>query len=166
MEVEKEIESVLRKSHTEQFDWLENKFGLKLRVDLKVWPVFVEVTERRNLFVHSNGMVSHQYLEVCKRHGSIPDPDIIPGKVLSVTRPYFDAAHECLFEVGVKLAQVLWRKVQPSDLEHSDSRSSTEGWIRAVRRGTLQNCALPTRFLTETLKKHGQRGASVVDGYQ
>jgi hypothetical protein len=55
--VDKEVESVLRKNHTEQFDWLESKFGLRLREDLKAWPAFVEVTERRNLFVHTNGVI-------------------------------------------------------------------------------------------------------------
>jgi hypothetical protein len=62
--IDKEIESVLRKSHSEQFDWLENKFGLPLRSNLPAWTLFIEITERRNLFVHTNGLVSHQYLEV------------------------------------------------------------------------------------------------------
>lgn len=34
--VEKEVETVLRKSHSEQFDWLQNKFGLPLRKGLNV----------------------------------------------------------------------------------------------------------------------------------
>jgi hypothetical protein len=87
--IDKEIESVLRKSHAEQFDWLENKFGLTLRAGLDVWPTFVEVTERRNLFVHSNGIVSHQYLEVCRRHGSALEPDLVPGKALPRISPVF-----------------------------------------------------------------------------
>ena len=36
--IEKEVESLLRKSHAEQFDWLEGKFGLQLRKGLAVWP--------------------------------------------------------------------------------------------------------------------------------
>lgn len=44
--IEKEVETVLRKSHSEQFDWLENKFGLPLRKDLSIWPNFIEITER------------------------------------------------------------------------------------------------------------------------
>src|SRR5690606_38386335 len=48
--IEKEIESVLRESHSAQFDWLENKFNIKLREDLPCWPKFIEITERRNLY--------------------------------------------------------------------------------------------------------------------
>ncbi len=67
--LEKEIETLLRKSHAEQFEWLEKKFDINLRVDLPVWPTFIELTERRNLFVHSDGMISSQYLKVCREHG-------------------------------------------------------------------------------------------------
>lgn len=67
--VEKEVESVLRKSHSDQFAWLERNLSLKLRQDLDSWPHFIELTERRNLFVHCNGEVSHQYLAVCRLNG-------------------------------------------------------------------------------------------------
>jgi hypothetical protein len=66
--LEKEIENLLRKSHVEQFDWLEEKFGLKLREGLPVWPKFIEVTERRNLFVHCDGVASSQYFKVCREN--------------------------------------------------------------------------------------------------
>ena len=36
---EKEIESVLRESHAEQFGWLEAKFNLPLKKGLPAWPV-------------------------------------------------------------------------------------------------------------------------------
>jgi hypothetical protein len=67
--LEKEIETLLRGSHTEQFDWLESKFSIKLREGLAIWPAFIEITERRNLFVHTSGRVSSQYLAVCQKHG-------------------------------------------------------------------------------------------------
>jgi hypothetical protein len=66
--VEKEVESVVRNSHDDQFKWMENRFKVELRKDLPSWPTFIEVMERRNLFVHSNGVVSTQYLRVCSQH--------------------------------------------------------------------------------------------------
>ena len=32
---------------------------------------FIEISERRNLFVHTGGIVSEQYIEVCKKYGCI-----------------------------------------------------------------------------------------------
>ena len=122
--IEKEIETVLRKSHAEQFDWLENKFGLPLKKGLDVWPAFIEVTERRNLFVHTSGLVSRQYLDVCAKHKVTLPKDATLGNELGVSKEYFTVAHEAIFEVGVKLAHVLWRKLKPEDREEADDNLS------------------------------------------
>ena len=66
--LEIEVENILRKSHSDQFTWMENRFSIKLREKLDVWPTFIELTERRNLFVHTDGVVTSQYLKVCSNH--------------------------------------------------------------------------------------------------
>lgn len=118
--VEKEIENVLRKSHSEQFDWFEKKLEIPLRVDLPAWPTFIEVTERRNLFVHTDGKVSTQYLTVCKQHGVQLADGVTVGAELGVTPEYFAAASSCVLEIGVKLSQVMWRKLQPQESGKAD----------------------------------------------
>lgn len=119
--VEKEIEQLLRSSHAEQFNWMENQFSVELRKDLPSWPVFVELTERRNLFVHTDGIVSEQYLGVCSKHG-VSDLDALErGMELEVEPEYFSSVCDCVFELGVKLAHVLWRKLIPDELGESDS---------------------------------------------
>ena len=150
--VEKEVETVLRKSHSEQFDWLENKFGLPLRKDLKIWPNFIEVTERRNLFVHNRGIVSNHYLDVCRKHSVEFDVEPQIGEQLSVPTDYFISAFETIFEMGVKLAHVLWRKVQPGDLEEADSNLIAVGYdLLSEERFDLARRVLD--FSTTTLKR-------------
>lgn len=118
--VSKEIESLLRNSHSDQFEWMEKKFNVPLRKGLDSWPRFIELTERRNLFVHCNGKISEQYLAVCKRHGAeLYKTDKI-GASLEVTPDYVSQAYSCLYEIGVKLSQVLWRKLFPDQLEDAD----------------------------------------------
>ena len=107
--IDTEVESLLRKSHHEQFDWLEKKFDLKLRVDLAVWPEFIELTQRRNLFVHADGVISEQYLTVCRQNGVKIPQEIKLGSVVSADVSYLLHAYEVLFEISVKLSQVLWR---------------------------------------------------------
>lgn len=118
--IEKEINSVLRESHDEQFAWLEKMINVPLRKDLTIWPDFIEVTERRNLFVHCNSIVSSQYLTVCKKHGVNLGEDVQAGQSLAVSIKYFKKAFDYIFEIGVKLAQVLWRKLNPLDIEEAD----------------------------------------------
>lgn len=122
--IEAEIQSVLRESHNKHFVWLENKIGT-LRKDLEIWLVFIELTERRNLFVHCNGVISDQYLTVCKEYGAILDKDLKIGNELSASQRYYRNAFNCIFEIGVKLGYVMWRKLRPEELELSDATLNT-----------------------------------------
>lgn len=119
--IEKEVESVLRESHSEHFAWMERRFGLPLTKGLESWPNFIEITERRNLFVHADGIVSSQYLAVCRKHGATKEVEgLKKGDVLEVSTEYFNAAYACILEIGVKLAHVLWRKIFPETRHHAD----------------------------------------------
>jgi hypothetical protein len=60
-----------------------------------------------------------------------------------------------MFEIGVKLAQVLWRKLDPADLERADQNLLSVGYeVLEERRYRLARCLLD--FSTETLKDHGK----------
>ncbi len=87
--IEKEIESILRTSHIDQFRWMEKTFNLTLTKDLNSWPAYIELTERRNLFVHTDGVVSSQYLTVCKQNKCTIDESIAEGTSLGVPQKYF-----------------------------------------------------------------------------
>jgi hypothetical protein len=150
--IEKEIESVLRKSHPEQFQWLENKFGLPLKEGLDVWPVFIELTERRNLFVHTDGIVSSQYMKVCKEN-NVPLIDINVGDELYVSKEYFERAYNAIFEVGFKLAHVLWRKFMPDELGGADQNLIDIGY-ETLYEEKYELTKMIFDFATLTLKKH------------
>lgn len=152
--LEKEVETLLRKSHSEQFESLKSKFSIELKKGLDSWPTFIELTERRNLLVHCDGVVSTQYLKVCKEHGvSIPD-DVIIGTKLTTSKAYLEDAYLCLYEIGVKLTQVLWRKQFACDLEHADgSLISVTYDLIHEEEYALASCLLD--FSVCTLKKWG-----------
>jgi hypothetical protein len=119
--IQEEIETFLRDSHSKQFDWLETRFSLKLRTDLVCWPTFVELTERRNLFAHGDGVVTSQYLKVCGDHGVGLPPEAANGTKLEISKDYLLQSIETLYEISIKLTQVLWRKMFPSELEEADT---------------------------------------------
>jgi hypothetical protein len=118
--IEKEIETVLRESHTDQFRWFERKLSLNLLKDLPIWAIFIELTQRRNLFVHNNGIVSTQYLNVCIENKVAIPESLKVGDVLDVNLKYFEEAFTCLFELGMKLNQVLRRNLLPDEIENAD----------------------------------------------
>lgn len=159
--IEKEIESVLRDNHYNQFKWLENKLTMTLTKDLPSLCDFIEITERRNLFVHSNGIVSSQYLSVCDKHKYQFDTIVTTGQELSVDEKYFAKAYRILFEIGTKLSQVIWRKLLPNDLENADS-SLNDIIYRLLQRREYKLAINLSEFATNILKKHSSQEFKLV----
>ncbi|HSY92847.1 MAG TPA: hypothetical protein VK812_15845 [Candidatus Binatus sp.] len=151
--IEKEVETVIRKSHLEQFEWMEQKFKLPLRKDLPSWPVFLEVTERRNLFVHCDGVVSTQYLKMCREHGFPMCEHIAAGAKVEVTRDYFRRVHECVMEIGIKLCHVLWRKLDPGSRSAAD-RSLNNVCLQMIVDSRYRLAMNLLDFATNTLKAY------------
>ncbi|APD93958.1 hypothetical protein BM523_08135 [Alteromonas mediterranea] len=115
-----EIESVLRSSHTDQFKWLENKLQINELRKLDAWGEFIEITERRNLFVHADGVINRQYLNICKSSDEGCDGNLTVGDKLGVSPEYYDRACDVIAEVGVKLGQIMWRKLLTNELIEAD----------------------------------------------
>jgi hypothetical protein len=134
-----EIESFRRKSYIEQFEKLEKRFGLNLR-DFPHWQKFVEISQRRNLFTHCDGIVSKQYLSVCRSNNVDIESSVTEGQKLKLSMPYLIDACSIMYEVAIKLGQTLWRKIFPED--HDDANDNLinyvyealrfERWERAI----------------------------------
>lgn len=106
--IETKIENCLRDSHQDQFKEIASSIGVSNLKDFDNWPYFVEITQRRNLFVHSNGVVSNQYLSICKDE-KVQLGELKKGDQLEVDRSYFNKAYEVFYEVAVKLSQMTMR---------------------------------------------------------
>jgi hypothetical protein len=63
--------------------------------------------------------VSSQYLAIC-REFDIDCTGLSLATELTVSQTYFAEASECVFEIGVKLGHVLWRKLAPEQREEAD----------------------------------------------
>ena len=150
--IEKEVESVIRDSHIDQFKWMEKRFKLSLHKNLDVWPNFVEITERRNLFVHCDGIVSSQYLKSCKQEGVELDADIKVGSKLRVDLMDFQRAYDVIFEIGIKLGHVLWRKLEPDDINNADRALHFTGY-ELLKEDQYDLSKILLHFATDTLKK-------------
>lgn len=159
--LEKEIDSVLRKSHTEQFAWMESKFSIPLRKDLDIWPAFIEITERRNLYVHTGGIVSSQYIKVCKENGVHLD-GIELGDELDIDPQYFRDAYYIIFELVFKLTHVLWRKFLPDQIKDADTNLIEIGYEEGLSAENYELAKIVFEFGTQTLRKHGNEEGRLI----
>ena len=88
----KEIDSLLRKSHFEHLKWIESKVELDKITTQNQWlNKFLELTERRNLFVHTDGVVNKHYLKNCSEY-KIDVSKIEEHSILECDVEYFNEA--------------------------------------------------------------------------
>lgn len=159
--LEKEVEGILRSSHLDQFKWMERTFDLPLTKGLKSWPSFIELTERRNLFVHTDGVISSQYIAVCKLHKYPLEADSIEGTKLGVPQKYFEEAHATIYEIGVKLGHVLWRKLFPEEREIADTQLNNLAF-ELIDRGKYPLAIRILDFACEEIKKFSNEGHQLI----
>lgn len=110
----KEVETLLRKSHTEQLEWFAKKLKLSVAPRKELLARMVEVTQRRHLYVHANAKVSAQYRTVCQQHQVEGVSRLEIGQELLADGPYIEAAADTMSEVGLILGQTVWRKLFPT----------------------------------------------------
>jgi hypothetical protein len=149
----REIESVLRDSHTEHFKWMERKFTIKLRDDLAAFPKFVELCERRNLMTHTGGVVTAQYVANCKEFG-VDLKNVQLGQKLSVRRQYYSDAVNIVCEIGIKLCYVLWRRFVKEERDDADGRLN-QFCFELIGRRKYETAEAILSFSTKTLARAG-----------
>lgn len=118
--ISKEVEKLLRSSHEEQIAYIDDKLKLGIREHFLNLPCFLEVAERRNLFVHTGGLVSSQYVERC-RSFKCSIKDVTEGHRLEVSEEYFEKAFSVFFEIGLRIGQAAFRRLFPGEAATADS---------------------------------------------
>ncbi len=124
--IDKEVDSILRDEHFEQLKTIEKRISnstgknFSLTTDLHVLSEFIELTQRRNLFVHTNGMTTRQYCESYKKWNIKNECSGEVNFELIANPKYCKRAYEILYEMAVKLTHVLWRKFVPQEREKAD----------------------------------------------
>jgi hypothetical protein len=129
---------------------MQTHFNVKLKEGLTAWPLFVELCERRNLLTHTGGIVSDQYLKVCREH-KCSVGGVRVGQQLSVNPEYFTTAVETVYEIGLKLCYVLWRKFDEKTKADADSELNA----RCMELITARRYRLAEALLSFS---HGVRG--------
>ena len=132
--VASEIDGVLRSSFDDQVGWIERRASVdKIETNHKDWPLLIEVLERRNLFVHAAGVVNQQYLSAAKKHSFPSYEKLRIGEELGVNDEYFSRAVDLIADFGVKLIQVVWRKLLLDETQQADRRLTDFAYELLVR---------------------------------
>ena len=118
--IQKEIDILMRDSHHAQLTFLDSQLKLGIEAKFPGWHNFLEITERRNLFVHTGGRVSLQYLSSCKRWGIPLDEKIKEEVSLLASEEYIRKALDCFYELSARIAQAVARRLFSECFEYAD----------------------------------------------
>ena len=83
--------------------------------------MFLEITERRNLFVHTGGEVSSQYLDNCNKYKLPVSQELKEGSHLSASDKYILSAFDCFYELCVRITQAVARRLYPQCYADADN---------------------------------------------
>lgn len=97
--------------------------------------------------------MSRQYIDVCNENGVKGTSEVKLGAKLKADKEYLEKARYVLFEIGVKLGHVLWRKIKPNDLESADKHLNHLCY-NLLAKGDYELVLNLLKFATEVLKKH------------
>ena len=114
----KEVEDLLRDSHEKQIQYIDDKLKIGIAQNFSKLNEFLEVAERRNLFVHTGGVISSQYLEKCKGFGVTVSDNL--GDSLGSNGEYFNRAFLVYFEIGLRIGQAAYRRVFNNEIAIAD----------------------------------------------
>jgi hypothetical protein len=128
-QIDKEIDQVQRENLETQVKWITSKCKLDdLSKHYSEWPHLIELFERRNLFVHTNGTVSNQYIKAAQ-HYNFPSRELLKlGAELHANPDYYKAAVQRVMHFGSILTQLVWRKCYPDESVQSDKSISGLGF--------------------------------------
>ena len=155
--IEREIDEVMRSSLSDQHGWIEQKLVLKIKDGNVLWPGLVEMLERRNLITHTDGVVSSQYLQAAKKFG-FEAADVKLGDRLDVQGAYLREKIDLVLEFGIKLIQVVWRKILPLQLDSAVGDLNHVAYELIVDR-RFKLAANLLKFGLDEMKKHGTEAA-------
>jgi hypothetical protein len=116
----REVNQLMRDSHHAQIAFLDSRLKLGIEENFEGWPTFLEMTERRNLFVHNGGCVNQIYIGNARKYGFPLNPKYKDGTALTVGDDYIDRAIDCLYELTVRISQATARRLFPECAEEAD----------------------------------------------
>jgi len=111
--IQKEIDALKRGSYIEQVSFLEKTFNIETLRKFSNWGKYVEITQRRNIVVHNDGIISEQYVKICGNNNAKCDTRV--GQKPKLSYNYLMEAISIIEEVSIKLTQTLWRKCFPEE---------------------------------------------------
>lgn len=117
--IEDILDTLFRGSHYDQLDYLKDELEFDVKVHAKdVYVDFIELTERRNVLIHANGIIGDQYVNVCKERGATAYGT--KGQKLEIDIDYFKKSCDELLKLAVVIGYWFWTTRAKDERQRAD----------------------------------------------
>jgi hypothetical protein len=113
--------------HSAQIEWIEKGLKIDVRGTVRSWSDFMEVAELRNLFTHTDGVVSQQFLTEAKKHGIKVSSGIALGEQLRMSADYFGRAYKTTLRQGLGVGYLCRHRIADDSKIAASLRGSADG---------------------------------------
>ncbi|WP_342410609.1 hypothetical protein [Paenibacillus sp. FSL R10-2778] len=112
--IEQDVETLIRKKYLDWIDYFKTNMKLKLDNIAPLNDKVIEIIQRRNLFVHNEGIVNNIYLSNINTQvfseGAL-------GEKLSISLQYIDESIDTIRHIGVLIGLEYWRMMEKESSE-------------------------------------------------
>jgi hypothetical protein len=145
---ERRVDELMRGALADWAKWFD-RLNVKWQDMTDSWPSFSEIFARRNIFVHADGRVTRQYMQVANE--SYPSGETMPslGEVLPLSDEYLRVSSERLLAFGFLLVSGVWLQLRPKATDEAQQWIASRaehllelGYFGAVR--IISNTVLTT----------------------
>lgn len=112
--IDSEVESIMRKKYEDWIEYFKKNMNIKTEVLDQNNNLIVEITQRRNLFVHNEGIVNSIYL---KKVDPSLSTDYKLGSKIKITDEYLYKSIDLIEHVGIILAFEAWMSIDKKSEE-------------------------------------------------
>jgi hypothetical protein len=118
--IDKEVDDVMRESTKSQLDYFTKRPKANLDALTELMPLLMEIVQRRNLFVHNDGVVNRTYLSnVSKEY--LEKNEVKEDDRLKIDQSYLLNAIDMICLCGTVLIQQCWRKWDEDNAEDANT---------------------------------------------
>jgi hypothetical protein len=142
---EKKVSALLRESIDGWEKWLKKSSGGLSMESLPVyWPLVREAFARRNLVVHTGGVVNHLYLSILEKLDLAKHVNVSPGAQVSVREEYLDRVAQELLALGRVLVCAVGARLYKKEADRF-----TKAAVNSVHDFSMQRSWHASRVLSE-----------------
>ena len=117
--IEDILDTLFRGSHYDQLDYVKEELEFDVKEHAKdVYANFIELTERRNVLIHANGIIGDQYINVCKEKGATAYGT--KGQKLEIDIDYFKKSCDELLKLAVVIGYWFWTTRAKDERQRAD----------------------------------------------